>query len=114
VHKTKIKQKLVRAIATLCRDMDVLVVGEGVEAVEERDALVSLGCDLLQGFLFCRPQPSLPTASLAASYRPTTNDSQPPHHDLARGDPTRCDTVPPPSAPPLTVRSTTIPPLIKR
>jgi EAL domain-containing protein (putative c-di-GMP-specific phosphodiesterase class I) len=127
VHKTKIKQKLVRAIATLCRDMDVLVVGEGVETVEERDALVSLGCDLLQGFLFCRPQPSLPSASLASSAlassalassalassalassnRPTTSDSEAPHSAAP-------PTVPPPSAPPLTVRSTTIPPLNKR
>jgi EAL domain-containing protein (putative c-di-GMP-specific phosphodiesterase class I) len=91
VHKTKIKQKLVRAIATLCRDMDVLVVGEGVESLEERDALVALGCDLLQGYLFCKPQPSLPAAA-STSYRPATSDSEPPI-----------------SAPPMTVRSTTVP-----
>lgn len=97
VHKIKIKQKLVRAIATLCRDMDVLVVGEGVESVEERDTLVALGCDLLQGFLFCRPQRSLPAAALPTSYRPASSDSEPPI-----------------SAPPLTVRSTTIPPITKR
>lgn len=97
VHKTKIKQKLVRAIATLCRDMDVLVVGEGVETVEERDALVTLGCDLLQGYLFCKPQPSLPaTTAAGTTYRPTTSDSEPPI-----------------SAPPMTVRSTTIPPIRK-
>jgi EAL domain-containing protein (putative c-di-GMP-specific phosphodiesterase class I) len=60
LHLNKTKQKLVRSIIQLCRDMDMLVVGEGVESVEEQDALVSLGCDLLQGFLFSTPERTLP------------------------------------------------------
>jgi diguanylate cyclase len=39
----------------VCVDLGVGVVGEGVECVEERDTLVALGCDLLQGYLFGRP-----------------------------------------------------------
>ena len=37
-----------------------LVVAEGVESLAERDCLVDLGCDLLQGFLFGRPERGLP------------------------------------------------------
>ena len=35
--------------------LDIQVIGEGVENAAERDALVGLGCDLLQGYLFARP-----------------------------------------------------------
>jgi EAL domain-containing protein (putative c-di-GMP-specific phosphodiesterase class I) len=35
--------------------MGMMVVGEGVENVQERDMLVGLGCDLLQGYLFAKP-----------------------------------------------------------
>jgi EAL domain-containing protein (putative c-di-GMP-specific phosphodiesterase class I) len=42
-------------MTALAKDMGVMVVGEGVECKAERDALVELGCDLLQGFLFARP-----------------------------------------------------------
>jgi EAL domain-containing protein (putative c-di-GMP-specific phosphodiesterase class I) len=54
------RQKLVRSMTSVCRDMGILVVAEGVETIAERDVLVELGCDLLQGFLFGRPQPALP------------------------------------------------------
>jgi EAL domain-containing protein (putative c-di-GMP-specific phosphodiesterase class I) len=30
-------------------------VTEGVETIAERDTLVALGCDLLQGYLFAKP-----------------------------------------------------------
>ena len=55
------KQKLVRSVVTLCSDLGMQVVAEGVETVPERDALVSLGCDLLQGYLLARPGKPFPT-----------------------------------------------------
>jgi EAL domain-containing protein (putative c-di-GMP-specific phosphodiesterase class I) len=63
VHKQSTKQKLIRSMAALCKDMGMMVVGEGVENVEERDALVDLGCDLLQGYLFAKPAPAFPPFS---------------------------------------------------
>jgi EAL domain-containing protein (putative c-di-GMP-specific phosphodiesterase class I) len=39
----------------LCDELNILVVAEGVETIAERDTLVDLGCDLLQGYLFARP-----------------------------------------------------------
>jgi EAL domain-containing protein (putative c-di-GMP-specific phosphodiesterase class I) len=60
VHCTPTKQKLVRSMASLCKDMGILVVAEGVETMDERDCLAELGCDLLQGFLFARPGRAFP------------------------------------------------------
>jgi EAL domain-containing protein (putative c-di-GMP-specific phosphodiesterase class I) len=55
VHQNSTKQKVVRSMTQLAKDMGVMVVAEGVECRAERDALIDLGCDLLQGFLFARP-----------------------------------------------------------
>ncbi len=52
-----IRQKLVLAMTRLCHDMDLIVVAEGIETQGERDLLVELGCDLMQGFLLGRPEP---------------------------------------------------------
>jgi EAL domain-containing protein (putative c-di-GMP-specific phosphodiesterase class I) len=54
------KQRVVLSMSTLCRDMGMLVVGEGVETAAERDTLLALGCELLQGYLFARPSPAFP------------------------------------------------------
>jgi hypothetical protein len=51
-------------VTTLAKDMGILVVAEGVETVEERDALVDLGIDLFQGYLFARPGKAFPTVNL--------------------------------------------------
>ncbi|HEY6726483.1 MAG TPA: EAL domain-containing protein [Polyangiaceae bacterium] len=59
VHKNATKQRLVKSMTQVCADMGMLVVGEGVETREERDALVELGCDLLQGYLFGKPHREL-------------------------------------------------------
>ncbi|HEX7672340.1 MAG TPA: EAL domain-containing protein [Polyangiaceae bacterium] len=55
VHKNPLKQKLVRSMTTLCKDMGITVVAEGIEVVEERDMVIELGCDLLQGYLLAKP-----------------------------------------------------------
>ncbi len=60
IHASTVKQRTVGALCTLCHEMGALVVGEGVETSDERDCLVSLGCDLLQGYLLARPARELP------------------------------------------------------
>jgi len=47
---------VIKSMGQLCGEMGLLVVAEGVETEEERDALALLGCDLLQGFLFGVPR----------------------------------------------------------
>jgi diguanylate cyclase (GGDEF)-like protein/PAS domain S-box-containing protein len=45
---------LLEAILTLGRNLNIVMLGEGVETSDQFDRLVSLGCDLAQGFLFSR------------------------------------------------------------
>lgn len=56
VDQSHTKQQLVSSMVRVCEDLGMLVVTEGVETASERDTLVSLGCDALQGYLFGRPQ----------------------------------------------------------
>ena len=62
IDREPTKQKLVAAMTGLCREMNVLVVAEGVETTHERDMLSALGCDLMQGYLFARPGKPFPQA----------------------------------------------------
>jgi EAL domain-containing protein (putative c-di-GMP-specific phosphodiesterase class I) len=56
VHDSSRKRSVVRSMLRLCGDeLGIHVVGEGVETIEERDALGHDGCELLQGYLFARP-----------------------------------------------------------
>lgn len=55
------QQKLVRSMVNLCQELDKQVIAEGVETSAERDALISIGCDLLQGYFFARPSREIPT-----------------------------------------------------
>ncbi len=54
------RQSVLRSIVGLCNELKVLVVAEGVETIGERDQLVDLGCDLLQGYLFAKPGRGFP------------------------------------------------------
>jgi EAL domain-containing protein (putative c-di-GMP-specific phosphodiesterase class I) len=60
VHESATKQKVIRSMTSLCQDMGMLIVAEGVETPAERDALQELGCDLLQGYLFAKPARPFP------------------------------------------------------
>jgi EAL domain-containing protein (putative c-di-GMP-specific phosphodiesterase class I) len=55
LDKSAMKQKLLGSIIGLCRDLRIEIIAEGIETEEERDALIRLGGDLCQGYLFARP-----------------------------------------------------------
>jgi len=63
VDSSPVKQRLILSITRLCREMGIEVVGEGVETVAERDMLIHLGCDLLQGYCFAKPSEPFPAFS---------------------------------------------------
>ncbi|HYV67669.1 MAG TPA: EAL domain-containing protein [Myxococcales bacterium] len=56
LHEAPTKRKLVQSIVSLCRDLGIAPVAEGVETGAERDVLEQLGCALLQGYLFGKPE----------------------------------------------------------
>ena len=64
---------IVLATIKLAQSLGLRVVAEGVESEDVHNALVSIGCDHAQGYLYGRPQPadeileSLPSKSLAAA-----------------------------------------------
>lgn len=51
------KQAIVTAMVGMAKRMGMVVVAEGVEKISERDYLVEIGCDLIQGFLYSKPLP---------------------------------------------------------
>lgn len=55
IESSAVKRRLVSSVVSLCREMDMMLVAEGVETTAERDVLSDLGCDLFQGYLFARP-----------------------------------------------------------
>jgi EAL domain-containing protein (putative c-di-GMP-specific phosphodiesterase class I)/ActR/RegA family two-component response regulator len=64
IHQTPTKQKIVRSMVSLCHDMGKQIIAEGVENKAERDAVVDLGCDLLQGYLLARPGKPFPALAV--------------------------------------------------
>lgn len=60
VHTQPTKLTLVRTMISMCRELGMQVVAEGIETPEERDAIVDAGCDLLQGYLFAKPGMAFP------------------------------------------------------
>jgi EAL domain-containing protein (putative c-di-GMP-specific phosphodiesterase class I) len=63
LHLSDTKQKLIRSMISLCEGLDTIIVAEGVESVDEWRALLDLGCDYFQGYLFAHPALAFPAVS---------------------------------------------------
>jgi EAL domain-containing protein (putative c-di-GMP-specific phosphodiesterase class I)/CheY-like chemotaxis protein len=61
VDKEPTKERLVRSLSDLCREMKILAVCEGVETAPELETLLRVGCDYFQGYHFARPGKPFPT-----------------------------------------------------
>jgi EAL domain-containing protein (putative c-di-GMP-specific phosphodiesterase class I) len=48
-------QKLVKAIIEMGHGLDLHVIAEGIETQAERDTLIKLGCDAIQGYFASKP-----------------------------------------------------------
>jgi EAL domain-containing protein (putative c-di-GMP-specific phosphodiesterase class I)/ActR/RegA family two-component response regulator len=62
IDKSGVKRKVVSSMTQLCKDMGRQVVAEGIETAAERDVVIELGCDLLQGYWFAKPGRPFPSA----------------------------------------------------
>jgi PAS domain S-box-containing protein len=51
-------ETIVGSMISLGRELDVLVIAEGIETEDQRSILLDLGCEIGQGYLFGRPQPA--------------------------------------------------------
>jgi diguanylate cyclase (GGDEF)-like protein len=58
LETSKDAKAIVSAVIRLAHELGLRVVAEGVETVGQRDILVDLGCDELQGFFLARPMPA--------------------------------------------------------
>ena len=57
MHLNQANAAIVRSMVELGHNLNLRVVAEGVETVDEIEALSITGCDLVQGYLFARPMP---------------------------------------------------------
>lgn len=55
VDRNPARQAIVRSLVSLCNDMNIQVIAEGIETISERDYLYDAGICLMQGFLFAKP-----------------------------------------------------------
>jgi two-component system cell cycle sensor histidine kinase/response regulator CckA len=67
LHREPRKQTLVRTIISMCKELGILVTGEGIEVQEEREELERAGCDLMQGYLFAKPGAAFPIPTFEAA-----------------------------------------------
>ena len=59
-------RSIVQAIVTMAHAVGVSVTAEGVETADQRDMLVSIGCDKLQGYLLSAPVSALKLVDMLA------------------------------------------------
>lgn len=57
VDKNPVNASITTAVINLAHDLNLCVVGEGVETPAERDFLLAHQCDIAQGYYFGRPMP---------------------------------------------------------
>jgi biopolymer transport protein ExbD len=50
-----LERKLIGSLSSVCQELGVLVVAEGIETLEERAVADAAGCHLAQGYLFGKP-----------------------------------------------------------
>ncbi len=55
IHLDRVRQTIVRAAVTMCMELNVTVIAEGIENAEERDFLADCGIFLMQGYWFAKP-----------------------------------------------------------
>lgn len=58
IHSITLQKKnqiILKDVIQMCRDLNVEIIAEGVEQEEQRDLLKSLGCYLIQGYLYSKP-----------------------------------------------------------
>ncbi|MDR6376343.1 EAL domain-containing protein [Paraburkholderia caledonica] len=62
-----VRQRVVRGVLSICQDLGIRVVAEGIETKGERDFFIAHGVSLMQGYFFAKPGfKSIPTVDASA------------------------------------------------
>ncbi|CAH2894846.1 MAG: EAL domain protein [uncultured Paraburkholderia sp.] len=62
-----VRQRVVRGVLSICQDLGIRVVAEGIETKGERDFFIAHGVTLMQGYFFAKPGfKSIPTVDASA------------------------------------------------
>lgn len=56
IESSAVKQAIVRGLAGIARELNIVLLAEGVETAEELAVLRGLGIELFQGYFFAKPQ----------------------------------------------------------
>lgn len=56
-EKNNVNREILQAITGICRKLGIHTLAEGVETEEQKVFLISIGCELSQGYLYHRPEP---------------------------------------------------------
>ncbi|CAN5665748.1 bifunctional diguanylate cyclase/phosphodiesterase [soil metagenome] len=84
VHELETKEDaraVVEAVVQLAHALSLTVVAEGVETVCQRDILLRIGCDELQGFFFAKPMQASALVQWSRQERPAPPMLPPPSDD---------------------------------
>ena len=55
IHRSENKNKIVKAIISLAKSLNLDLTAEGVEASDQLDFLIENGCNIVQGYLYSKP-----------------------------------------------------------
>ncbi|HAT32223.1 MAG TPA: diguanylate phosphodiesterase [Janthinobacterium sp.] len=55
IDRNPARKAIVRGITAICAELGIRVLAEGIETRAERDFLIAVGIDLMQGYWFCKP-----------------------------------------------------------
>ena len=61
--QSDVRRRLIGSMTSLCKEMKISVVAEGIETAGELACVSAAGCDLLQGYHFAKPGPPFPTVA---------------------------------------------------
>ena len=70
LHERPEQQHLTRGILRISRALNISTLAEGVESDEERQLLIDLGCEMIQGFSIAHPMSGDETTHWIKSYQP--------------------------------------------
>lgn len=65
IDTRKSAQAILRGVVSICEQLDIQIIAEGIETLEEYRCVEALGIHLMQGYLFARPQFEACTEAIA-------------------------------------------------